>query len=123
MHLQSIRLCTAQLANMADFYQRLTGVAPLRPAPGFAVFDFGAMQLALSEEALIQRFNAGVVSASGNAGAIIEFTVDDVDSARTGLAADVVIAMEPADMPWGNRSMLLRDPDGNAVNVFSRPQR
>ena len=123
MQLQSIRLCTAQLASMADFYQDLTGVSPQRPAPGFVVFNFGATQLALSEEALIQRFNAGVVSASANAGAIIEFNVDDVDGTRASLAADVVIAMEPADMPWGNRSMLLRDPDGNAVNVFSRPAR
>ena len=22
-------------------------------------------------------------------------------------------------MPWGNRSLLLRDPDGNLVNLFS----
>jgi hypothetical protein len=29
--------------------------------------------------------------------------------------------MAPTTMPWGNRSMLLRDPDGNVVNIFSRP--
>ena len=34
----------------------------------------------------------------------------------------VEVAMPPATMPWGNRSMLLRDPDGNAVNVFARPK-
>ena len=26
---------------------------------------------------------------------------------------------EPTTMPWGNRSLLLRDPDGNLVNLFS----
>ncbi|GMA26544.1 hypothetical protein GCM10025864_43030 [Luteimicrobium album] len=26
---------------------------------------------------------------------------------------------EPRDMPWGNRSLLLRDPDGNLVNLFA----
>lgn len=26
---------------------------------------------------------------------------------------------EPAVMPWGNRSALLRDPDGNLVNLFT----
>jgi len=25
----------------------------------------------------------------------------------------------PTTMPWGNRSLLLRDPDGNLVNLFS----
>jgi hypothetical protein len=24
-------------------------------------------------------------------------------------------------MPWGNRSALVRDPDGNVVNLFSKP--
>lgn len=26
---------------------------------------------------------------------------------------------EPATMPWGNRSPLFRDPDGNLVNFFT----
>jgi catechol 2,3-dioxygenase-like lactoylglutathione lyase family enzyme len=29
--------------------------------------------------------------------------------------------MPPTTQPWGNRSMIFRDPDGNLVNVFSRP--
>jgi hypothetical protein len=24
-------------------------------------------------------------------------------------------------MPWGNRAMLFRDPDGNLINFFSQP--
>jgi hypothetical protein len=31
--------------------------------------------------------------------------------------------MPPADMPWGNRSLLLRDPDGVLVNVYAPLQR
>jgi hypothetical protein len=27
--------------------------------------------------------------------------------------------LEPTDMPWGNRSVILRDPDGGLVNLFS----
>ena len=27
--------------------------------------------------------------------------------------------MEPTDQPWGNRSALLRDPDGNLINLFT----
>jgi uncharacterized glyoxalase superfamily protein PhnB len=34
---------------------------------------------------------------------------------------DYVIA--PTNQPWGNRSMLLRDPDGNLINIFSRMKR
>jgi hypothetical protein len=27
--------------------------------------------------------------------------------------------LEPADMPWGNRSVILRDPDRGLVNLFT----
>jgi uncharacterized glyoxalase superfamily protein PhnB len=121
MQFASIRLATTNVDRLAAFYEALTGTKAARPAPPFAVLNFGGAQLAISDEATIQRFNAGIVTAAANRGAIIEFQVSDVDAARAGLGATVEVVMEPADMPWGNRSMLLRDPDGNAINVFSRP--
>jgi uncharacterized glyoxalase superfamily protein PhnB len=36
-------------------------------------------------------------------------------------AAGVEVVMPTTLMPWGNRSLLLRDPDGSLVNVFSKP--
>ncbi|WP_373454515.1 VOC family protein [Bordetella genomosp. 9] len=58
-------------------------------------------------------------SASANRSAILEFEVDDVDAERARI--DPFVAdwlQQPKDMPWGNRSMLFRDPDGNPVNFF-----
>jgi len=121
MQFASTRLATNNVDRLATFYETLTGTKAARPAPLFAVLDFGSAQLAISDEAAIQRFNAGIVTAAANRGAIIEFQVSDVDAARAGLDTSVEVVMEPADMPWGNRSMLLRDPDGNAINIFSRP--
>ncbi len=34
-----------------------------------------------------------------------------------GDSADFV--NEPTTMPWGNRALLFRDPDGNLVNFFT----
>jgi len=51
---------------------------------------------------------------------IIEFRVDDVDKEYEKLktlVSDVV--KEPTTQPWGNRSMLFRDPDGNLINFFT----
>ncbi|GAA1718441.1 hypothetical protein GCM10009765_78590 [Fodinicola feengrottensis] len=51
---------------------------------------------------------------------IIEFLVDDVDVVYenlTGFVEDFV--NEPTTMPWGNRALLFRDPDGNLVNFFT----
>jgi catechol 2,3-dioxygenase-like lactoylglutathione lyase family enzyme len=51
---------------------------------------------------------------------IIEFRVDDVDAEHARLQ-DLVEnwVQEPTTMPWGNRSILFRDPDGNLVNLYT----
>lgn len=122
MHFASVRLVTADIEALVAFYCRLTETTPSRPAPEFAEFRFGAAALALSSETLVARFNAGAAVAAANRSAIVEFEVADVDAVRTRLGDSADVAMPPTDMPWGNRSMLLRDPDGNVVNVFSRPR-
>jgi uncharacterized glyoxalase superfamily protein PhnB len=51
---------------------------------------------------------------------IIEFLVDDVDGVYKKLAGFVEdFVNEPTTMPWGNRALLFRDPDGNLVNFFT----
>jgi len=52
--------------------------------------------------------------------AIIEFKVDDVDGEYQRLRSIVrEWIQKPTTMPWGNRSILFRDPDGNLVNLFT----
>ena len=65
-------------------------------------------------------FSAGAARPADNHTAIIEFRVADVDREYEKLetmAGDVV--QPPTTMPWGNRSLLFRDPDGNLINFFT----
>jgi uncharacterized glyoxalase superfamily protein PhnB len=124
MNLASVRLVTRDVDRLVSFYTRLIGGKATRPSPEFAEFRFNGSALAISSERLVQQFNAGAAIPAANHSAIIEFQVDDVDAERTRLGeAAVDYVMQPTDMPWGNRSMLLRDPDGNVVNVFARKSR
>jgi predicted enzyme related to lactoylglutathione lyase len=55
-----------------------------------------------------------------NSTAIIEFLVADVDAEYARLHETISdLVAEPTTMPWGNRSVLFRDPDGNLVNFFT----
>jgi uncharacterized glyoxalase superfamily protein PhnB len=121
MKLASVRLVTNDLDRLASFYTMLTGVAATRLHPEFAEIHLEAAILAISTELPIQRFNVGAAIAAANRSAIFEFQVDDVDGVHRRLSGKVDCVMEPTDMPWGNRSLLLRDPDGNLVNFFSKP--
>lgn len=121
MKFASVRIATQKFEELLAFYGRLSGTPPVRLAPEFAELRLaGGAVLAISSEALIRQFNQGAAVAAANRSAILEFEVDDIDPVRAALA-DVELVMPPTVMPWGNRAMLLRDPDGNLVNVFSRP--
>lgn len=120
MKFASVRIATRQFDTLLAFYARLSGAEPVRLAPEFAELRLpGGAVLAISSEAAIRQFNQGAAVAASNRSAIFEFEVDDVDPVHAALS-DVELVMPPTVMPWGNRSMLLRDPDGNLVNVFSR---
>jgi len=117
----SVRLVTEDVEALVSFHARLSGVEPLRLADGFAEIRLEGATLAISAEALVRRFNAGAATAAANRSAILEYEVDDVEAALARMAGTAEVVMAPTVMPWGNRSLLLRDPDGNLVNVFSRP--
>lgn len=65
-------------------------------------------------------FGAGSAEPAPNRSAILEFLVVDVDEEWRRLkdALDIVVT-EPTTMPWGNRALLFRDPEGSLVNLFT----
>ena len=76
--------------------------------------------LAIGSTRTVAIFGPGSAHPAANRSAIVEFLVQDVDELHRRLAAGTDdIVQEPTTMPWGNRSLLFRDPDGNLVNFFT----
>lgn len=122
MKFASVRLVTNEFPRLVAFYQKLSGVEALHLADGFAEIRLDGVVLAISSEHLIRLFNKGAATAAANRSAILEFQVDDVEAVFIRMRdASVEVVMPVTAMPWGNISLLLRDPDGNLVNVFSKP--
>ncbi|AYG03313.1 VOC family protein [Gryllotalpicola protaetiae] len=122
MSFASIRIITADVDRLAAFYEEVLGVPASRPAPVFAEFRTGAVALAIGSTATVAMLGANVPAPASNSSVIVEFIVNDVDAEFARLAPGLTdIVLEPTTMPWGNRSTLFRDLDGNLVNLFSRP--
>ncbi|WP_068620290.1 VOC family protein [Paenibacillus tuaregi] len=120
MNFASVRIITNDLDRLVTFYEQVTGVSAERPAPVFAEFVLPSCTLAIGHSQTVQLFGAGSVRAADNHSVIIEFRVNDVDAEYVRLKPFVnEWVQEPTTMPWGNRSALLRDPDGNLVNLFA----
>lgn len=125
MKFASLRVVTSDVETLRDFYVALTGVAAIDLAPGFAEIRLGGCTLAISSEDLINKLNGRAIAPGSNRSSMIELEVDDVEMIKTRIVSTNLaeIVQQPTLMPWGNQSMLVRDPDGAIVNLFSRPKR
>jgi predicted enzyme related to lactoylglutathione lyase len=120
MQLASVRIITDDLDRLVGFYEQVTGVQAERPAPVFAELVVGGCTLAIGHSQTVQLFGGDSARAADNHSVIIEFRVEDVDAVYQRLQPVVEAwVQEPTTMPWGNRSILFRDPDGNLVNLFT----
>ncbi|MFG1959223.1 VOC family protein [Nonomuraea sp. NPDC049028] len=120
MDFVSIRIITGDVARLVEFYEKVTGVGAVWSTEDFAELKTSSATLAIAGTRTVPLFAPGSARPADNHSVIIEFLVDDVDRVHqnlTGFVTDVVT--EPTTMPWGNRSLLFRDPDGNLVNFFT----
>ncbi|MFI0967890.1 VOC family protein [Streptomyces sp. NPDC021080] len=120
MNFVSIRIITSDVARLVEFYERATGERATWATEDFAELKTAGATLAIAGTRTVPLFAPGSARPADNHSVITEFLVDDVDRVHqnlTGFVADFVT--EPTTMPWGNRSLLFRDPDGNLVNFFT----
>lgn len=122
MNLVSIRIITADVKRLVDFYEQVINLPAVQFTEDFAEMQSKSATLAIGSIKTLAFFGGDeVAKASSNRTAIIEFMVSDVDAVYANIKEFIQsgIVQEPTTMPWGNRSLLFRDPDGNLVNFFT----
>lgn len=116
----STRIITADVKRLVDFYEMVTGASAIWGNELFAEIPTPIGTLAIGSDKTVPLFGVGSAEAGANRSAILEFIVDDVDSEYERLRQHVTeVVTTPTTMPWGNRALLFRDPDGNLVNLFT----
>jgi catechol 2,3-dioxygenase-like lactoylglutathione lyase family enzyme len=118
---------TRQIDRLASFYQEVLQTTPKRDGP-YVEFSTGPGIFCLwTLDAYAEIAGSDGMPQPGAGAIMLEFEVDDVDAefARLRKASGPAIEfiIPPTTMPWGNRSIYVRDPDGNLLNLFSRVQR
>ena len=121
MNFVSIRIITADIERLVGFYEQITGIPVTMYTKDFGELKTAACTLAIGSTRTLQLFRGDVARPSENHSAILEFRVGDVDAEYRRLVEVIgnALVQEPTTMPWGNRSLLFRDPDGNLVNFFT----
>jgi predicted enzyme related to lactoylglutathione lyase len=123
MDLTKTRIVTDDVARLALFYATLVGVDIVLndyyvevPTPTAAV--------AFSRRRYTEPDAFGAYGTpSPSDSVILDFQVDDVDDHFERVdQLGVEWVLLPTTQPWGNRSMMFRDPEGNVINMFSTPK-
>jgi predicted enzyme related to lactoylglutathione lyase len=120
MNLYSVRLIVRDIQKLVAFYEAVTALPARWLNDDFAEIPTPACTLAIGSQRTVKLFAEGVAQPAANHTAIIEFLVDDVDAVFAKLDGIVTeVVQPPTTMPWGNRSLLIRDPEGNLINLFA----
>ena len=120
MNFVSVRVITGDIKRLVSFYEDITGLPATWYTEDFAELAMFSCTLAIGSDRTVQLLGSGSARPAENHSAIIEFLVDDVDAEYEKLKSLLgEVVQEPKTMPWGNRSLLFRDPDGSLVNFFS----
>lgn len=119
MDFVSARIITDDMKRLVRFYEDI-GLQAIWYTEEFAELSTPTCTLAIGSKRTMDMFGAGAATPRSNRSLILEFRVDDVDEAYSKLEACIEdVVQTPTTQPWGNRSLLFRDPDGNLVNLFT----
>lgn len=119
-NLVSVRIITADIKRLVQFFEEATEITAKWATDDFAELRSESFTLAIGSTRTLAFFGEGVAEPAANKSIIIEFLVENVDDNYEiikGLTSEIV--QKPTTMPWGNRSLLFRDPDGNLINFFT----
>lgn len=123
VQLASVRVITDDLPQLVRFYEVLTGATPQYLTDDFVELVTPSATFALSTPERVAFITDNPPRAAANRTAIVEFVVEDVESLltlmKTELGDDLDIVQAPTMMPWGNMSVLIRDPEGSLINLYT----
>jgi predicted enzyme related to lactoylglutathione lyase len=120
MNLTSLRIITGDIKRLVQFFEKAINLPATWYTEDFAEIATSNGTLALGSQRTMNLFGEWTAQPGSNNRVIIEFLVNNVDDDYERIIAltnDII--QKPTTMPWGNRSLLFRDPDGNLINFFT----
>jgi catechol 2,3-dioxygenase-like lactoylglutathione lyase family enzyme len=112
MNLNQVTVPSSDVARSIDYYRRLGLVLIVESLPHYARFECPEGDATFS----IEKKNHD----SSRTGIVVYFECEDVDATVAALKQrGVGIEAEPKDQSWLWREAYLRDPDGNALCLFT----
>lgn len=114
-----ICLITKNVSKLSAFYRTLLGLERSED-DYFTALPTNGSKLSIFDAKGMEDMAPSSMSGAGCGSYTIEIEVDDVDREHDrAIRLGIPVVKEPTTQPWGRRSVWLRDPDGNIVNLYT----
>ena len=101
-------ISTHNISNMVEFYSAIFDCEPHIDGPDHQFNDAQLILFQLDDTNTPSTKNAAMV-----------YSVNDVDAEYLRLNKKGIASTPPTDRPWGVRSFILSDPDGNTISFYA----
>ena len=123
MRLALCTIVTSRAEEMSAFYTALLGQSPEVHRDNFFLFSTTGADLALWRRSEFEAYQGPKIAENRGGAVFIELEVEDV-----GMEYDRILSLgftpeeAPHTLPWGHTQFSLRDPEGNLVVLFTKPE-
>jgi catechol 2,3-dioxygenase-like lactoylglutathione lyase family enzyme len=113
------------LQKTIEFYRDVIGLEVKETSESYAEFNHDGIRFAVFERAKLPEWIGLAPTYPSGLNGTFELAIDlpyfeDVDRRFDQFVkAGAKAVMKPRDMPWGQRSSLVADPDGNLIEIGS----
>lgn len=123
MRFNGICIITDDYEEMVNFYKRLLQVN-VKDEGVITIFKTKGGKFSICNTSVMNSMTPGCMKSAGNGSYTIEFEVEDVDQTyETIKELGVTVVKELSTQTWGRRSVWIRDPQGNIINIFHKVKR
>lgn len=124
-----ITILTDDVPRLAAFYRDALGFTLKQDMGGYVEFESSGVRFAICARSILHDASGDASYTEARRGHAFELAFPcaspaDVDGAYADILAKGATPVHaPADMPWGQRTAMFADPDGNIHELFAdRPQ-
>jgi len=122
-HIALITIWTDEVEPMKRFYRDVLGFPVKNDLGDYVELESPGVRFAICRRAIMAEHSEEYSRPASGQAFELAFPCDtpvEVDEAYESLTADGAAPVaDPADMPWGQRTALFADPDGNIHEIFS----
>ena len=113
------------LGKMVEFYRDVLGVEVKTEGDHYTLFEHDGIELGFFARSMLPEFIEEDVTYPSGVNGTFSLTIDvddfyDVDDEFERLVeAGATAVAQPKDVPWGQRSSMIADPEGNLIEISS----